>query len=350
MAAAGAQIPTMVYHQALGELTRAKQTLAVTGTHGKSSTTSMLAHIFVAAGFDPTALVGAPVPAWGGQNARVGKSPWFIVEADEYRDHFLALHAESAIITAIDFDHPDFFASLADVEESFSEFVSRLSTTGILIVPQAVVNQFPNIAWPAATRAVAAPTKPIDLVLPGAHMQFNAWLAIQLARHYGIDEQTARAALKEYPGLGRRFEQVGSLHNMTVISDYGHHPAEIAATLRAARERYPDRQILVIFEAHTPERLIQFGQAFAQALSLAEGVVLAPPFIPAGRSDALSGVSEALAALAQKLVEAGRAVQVAPDLPTLGRIMEDLAPAYDVAIAFSAGSVDSWLRTFVKQK
>jgi UDP-N-acetylmuramate--alanine ligase len=348
-AAQAAGIPTRIYHEALGELSRERRTLAVTGTHGKSSTTSMLAHIFVAAGRNPSALVGAPNSAWNNQNARVGASDLFIVEADEYRDHFLALRVESAIITSIDWDHPDWFTSLADVAQSFAAFVEKISTTGALIIPAVLAESWPVIRWPANTKVIQPPAELIDLVLPGKHMQYNAWLAIQMAAHYGIDETSARVALKKYPGLGRRFELLGRVGDMDIVSDYGHHPAEIAATLTAARERYGNDSICAIFEAHTRERLVHFGEAFFEALALADSVILAPPFIPAGRGQIQGEVADALRDLKGRLRQAGREVHSLDSVSQLSHLLTFLKRRHAVAIAFSAGSLDGTLRATVNK-
>lgn len=342
--------PTMVYHEALGSISQGMRTLAVTGTHGKSSTTSMLAHIFVAEGLDPTALVGAPVPAWEGMNARVGNSKWFIVEADEYREHFLAIQAESAIITAIDYDHPDFFTSLSDVESSFSKFLRKLSSGGALIVPAGIVQRWQTIPWPANTRAVGPPPTPIDLVLPGEHMQYNAWLAIAMAGVYGIDEAAARAALANYPGLGRRFELLGRVGAMDVVSDYGHHPREIEATLAAARSRYGETRICTVFEAHTGERLVHFFDAFCDALALADAIVLVPSFVPPGREGEHPSLKDTEKRLAECLKSRGKEVYEVKELAQISNILTSLSDRHALALGFSAGSLDGILRTCVKKE
>lgn len=345
--ARAAGVGVLKYHEALGELSNESKTLAVTGTHGKSSTTSMLAHIFWAAGLDPSALVGAASPAWGGQHARVGQGDYFIVEADDYRNHYLCLRVESAIITTIDLDHPDFFPTLEDVEKGFAAFVRRLSASGILVVPGQVRKKFRHIPWPKQTKAVDEPASFIDICLPGAHMQYNAWLAIQLAQHYGIAEDVARKALRLWPGLSRRFERLGKWEGMEVISDYAHHPREISATLKGARERYPKRRIGILFEAHTAERLTQYFDDFVSSLSLGDGVILAPVFMPAGRDTLQDETAELKTRLAKALERAQVTVLEAPSLAEMGQALAAARDKFDVIIAFSAGQLDSRLRAFV---
>ncbi len=344
-------VPTLPYHKALGRFAEGKRTVAITGTHGKSSTTAMVAHIFVAAGLDPTVLIGAANPAWDGEHARVGKGPYFIVEADEYRNHFHSLRPESAIITSIDFDHPDFFASLTAVTESFSTFIHNIVEPGVVVVSADVQQRFPSVAWPAPTSAVELPSPPIDVVLPGEHMQRNAALALALAHHYGIPEKKARHALRSFPGLGRRFEIIGSVEEMIVVSDYGHHPTEIAATLQAARTRYADTKVCVIFEAHTTERLETFREEFIQALAIANGVVIVQPYVPPGRSKTERDTAQAhLAHIQQELTRRGVDVMVLTEKTALATLLATLALTYGVTIGFSAGELDRELRSAVKDK
>lgn len=340
-------VPIKIYHEALADITHHVRTIAVTGTHGKSSTTSMLAHIFISVGRDPLALVGASIPAWNNTNARIGRGDHFIVEADEYRNHFLSLDVESAIITSIDFDHPDFFASLDEVKNSFSQFLAHVSLRGAVVVPVALMKEFPDLKWPAQTIPVQPPKISIALILPGRHMQYNAWLAIQMAMFYGVSESDARQALAHFNGLSRRFELIGRKLTMDIISDYGHHPKEIIATLKATRERYPEGKILTIFEAHTKERLIQFLPAFCEALVLADGIILAPVFVPSGRDAVESDATSALEQLTEYLNKSGKSVYRAMHLSDIGPVLNELASEFRVCIAFSAGRVDKTLRSIV---
>ena len=339
-------IPSLPYQEALGEFSRGFKTIAITGTHGKSSTTAFLAHILIAAGLDPAVLVGAPMPGFPGKHARFGKGNYFVVEADEYRQHFLALHPTHAIITAIDFDHPDYFASMQEVEEAYESFLQRVKKSGVVITQTDVQSTHPDLTWPKQTRLPSAEhIAQAPAPLPGQHMRRNAALAIAMAEELGVAREKAVAALASFPGLSRRFEVVGTLGDMTLISDYGHHPAEIAATLTAAREKYADKKIAAVFEAHMPERLDAFFDEFIEALSIADLVLVYPPFVPAGRS-------VKSADLAAKLLEGFHAANVPAeiirtpqDLPSaLNQIKKD----YDVALAFTAGTLDREVRKVVQ--
>lgn len=345
VAAAERGVAEASYPQALGIFARPFQTIAVAGTHGKSSTTAFLGHILIEAGLDPTVLVGARVPTWEGGNARLGASEWFVVEADEYRNHFLTLAPAHVIVTTIDFDHPDFFGSLADVEHTFAQLLSRVAPGGSVVTLADVRRKHAQLPWPASTILVDGEAADLPEPLPGAHMQRNAALAMRMAEGLGVSASAARAALKHFPGLGRRFERLGAVGAMTVISDYGHHPEEIRATLAGARRRYPGKKILALFEPHTESRLARFGEAFAQALAAADGVVLCPLFAVAGRDQEPTHASRDLA---PRLAALAIPTWVLPAYRALPEQLRDRATQFDVAIAFSAGALDGELRGWLQ--
>lgn len=322
-------IPVLPYQVALGELSKEFTTIAVTGTHGKSSTTAFLAHILIETGKDPTVLVGAPIPAWGG-GARVGRSDLFVVEADEYREHFLTLTPAHAIIVSVDFDHPDYFKSLEHVKEAYERF-KKLVAGAILTSEDLAAEDFVNVPAP----------------LPGTHMQQNAALAIKMAGILGVPREQATAALKTFPGMGRRFEKLGVIGSMEIYTDYGHHPREIEVTIAAARSSpaYAGRKrLLVVFEAHTLERLKVFFENFREVLSRADGVLLVPVFIPAGREHESAEALQKLQALQAELPKNTWRIDDYGDLP--GKLNE-LSTNFDVAFAFTAGRLDAELRKII---
>lgn len=333
----------VAYQTALGEFSREYTTIAVTGTHGKSSTTAFLAHILIENKLDPTVLLGANMPTLPGGHARLGKSKYFIVEADEYRRHFLELSPAHCIITSIDFDHPDAFSSLEDTEHAYSEFISKIQAGGRVIVPLGVMQSHPKVLWPGDTMSVPEEAaQNITLPIPGTHMQMNAALACEAAGLLGIDREQAREALKTFPGLSRRFELLGKIHGVEIRSDYGHHPTEIAATLAGARQLHPHARITAIFEAHMPLRLQTFFPAFITALASADTVLIVPPFVPPGRDN--SSATQDAQRLAQEITEKGTLATYIPDISELPDVLQG-----DIAIGFSAGTLDSHLRKIVKQ-
>lgn len=333
------------YHEFLGHITSHYHTLAVTGTHGKSSTTAFLAHILIEAGLDPTVVVGASMPSLPGKHARYGKGKYFVVEADEYRNHFYALAPNDIIITSIDYDHPDAFTGLADVEKSYEHFMQSLKPGGSVFVPETEHSAHQEILWPEDTNSIpASDGERIRVPLPGKHMRQNASLAVALAEKLGVDRKQAIESLATFPGLARRFELLGTLGEAEIRSDYGHHPAEIQATLQGAREFAPDAHIIALFEAHMPKRLHTFFDNFAAALAQADEVIITKPFIPTGRDEqSLEDAYRLKDAINAKNTPA----ECAFDDSQLAESIAQKKPC--IAIIFSAGTLDGRMRSIVKK-
>lgn len=356
IAAENQGVQQMPYHVALGEFSKQYKTIAITGTHGKSSTTAFLAHILTEAKMDPTILVGASLPWLQGNHSKLGGGEYFIVEADEYRKHFLELSPHHAIITSIDFDHPDAFSSIEDVEKAYEEFLSKLSPDGFLAIPETEKDAHPNISWPEEERIItiaSTHTEGITVPLPGNHMRMNAALAVAIAEKLGVHRASAITSLQSFPGLSRRFELLGRLGMCDIRSDYGHHPAELAATITGAREVYPDSFIVAVFEPHMPLRLQTFFAEFASALSSADAVIITEPFVPEGRDHEKS--DDALL-LHKKLTEQGKKslyVQQGENMAKelIDAILSLTKPVLQqsAAIIFSAGALDSKIRKSVKK-
>ncbi|MDA1169106.1 MAG: Mur ligase family protein [bacterium] len=338
-----AGIREVPYQKALGEFSCDYQTIAITGTHGKSSTTAFLAHICIEAMLDPVVLVGANMESLRGKHAQFGQGKYFIVEADEYRNHFLELFPAHSIITTIDFDHPDSFSSLQDTEKAYQKFISHLAPDGLLVIPEHEKMRHPSIVFPQQTTTVSdKDIIDIQTSLPGKHMRMNGALAVKLAEKIGIPRANAIASLKTFPGLSRRFELLGTYNGCDIRSDYGHHPAEISTTIEGAREVYPTARIVAVFEAHMPLRLRTFYSDFVNALSLADEIVIVPPFAPTGRDD--NGVDDAIQ-LKNDLLRAGKPAQYTEDSTEfLHHLQSD-----SIALLFSAGALDATVRNFVKK-
>ncbi len=279
------------------ELTAGKKTIAVAGTHGKTTTTGMIAVILANAGLDPTAVVGGIIPELNG-NARAGQGEYFIVEADEYDRAFLGLRPAIAVVTSIEMDHPDIYPDIDEVADAFRAFVGLVPAGGSLIgcgdserVRRAmasgraravsygfdVANDWragdvaPNpaggsdfVVWRGETCIGS-----FTLQIPGRHNVLNSLAALVVAQSAGVDVEVARAALASFRGAARRFEVKGEFGGVTVVDDYAHHPSEIRATLAAARSRYAGRTLWAVFQPHTFSRtqalLDDFGRAFDDA-------------------------------------------------------------------------------------
>ncbi len=342
-------IPSQSYQEALGHITENTELIAVTGTHGKSSTTAFLSHVAVESGLDPSVIVGASIPTWPGKHARLGASHIFIVEADEYREHFLHLKPRHIIITSIDFDHHDYFTSLEHVESAYQRFIDLLPSDGTLTIHADLPKAHPTLRLPQQTylvspEEVSAAPQP----LPGMHMQQNTALAIRLlSEQFSVLPETSVQALATFPGLGRRQETVGIYKGKQIISDYGHHPTEIAATLSALHQTTPKEHIAVVFEAHTLNRLETFGEDFVTALNGSHTVIIYPPYQPSGRSEDAANTTVLVEKLKNGLTEKGIIVHVLLDASELLSAVDSLDSSISHIIGFSAGKLDSQLREIV---
>lgn len=291
-------IPIIKRARLLGMLAQQKTSLAVAGSHGKSTTSGMLVTALAALGAGPSYFVGAVV-ASSGSNSAWSNGEHIVVEADEYDRSFWTLHPDIAIITNIEFDHPDIFTH-ESYDEAFARFASQVTPEGTLIVrgddpgvgrilpsldlaPFRVVTfgleseqdwQVIDIGDAWAVRPPDGPPIALDLLVPGKHNALNATAALAALDALGFERNRASAALGTFLGVGRRFERAGEAAGVTVIDDYAHHPTEIAATLQAARERFPERRIWAIFQPHTYSRTKALIDDFAAALAVADEIVL----------------------------------------------------------------------------
>ncbi|MSU54589.1 MAG: UDP-N-acetylmuramate--L-alanine ligase [Candidatus Staskawiczbacteria bacterium] len=226
------------YPEALGQLTREYTTIAISGSHGKSTTTAMTALALIAGGIDPTVIVGTKLKEFGNSNFRMGKSKYLVIEACEYDGSFLEYSPKIAVITNVDKEHIDYFKTFANVKKAFRDFAKKVPADGFLITEK-------NLPMKEA--------KNLKLQVPGQHNILNALSALSVARLLGVKDGISFKALSEFTGTWRRFE-ITKTEPYTVVSDYGHHPNEILATLTAAREKYPDKKIWVIFQPHQYQR------------------------------------------------------------------------------------------------
>ena len=313
-------LPMLSRAELLGQIMRNyKTSIAVSGTHGKTTTTSMFSSVLLAADADPTISVGGILEAIGG-NIRVGKSETFITEACEYTNSFLSFFPTMSIILNIEEDHMDFFKDLDDIRNSFRLFAKRLPKDGVLIINKEIKDyekitegleckvltygMDPSCSYHAENITFneqgfgefdvmhhSIPLGHIVLGVPGKHNVSNALAVIAAARKLGIPMEQIQAGLLGFSGTNRRFQYKGTLDGVTIIDDYAHHPTEIRATMEAAKN-YPHREIWCIFQPHTYTRTKAFFHEFAKSLSLADHIVLAD--IYAARETDTLGMSSAL--------------------------------------------------------
>ncbi len=363
MAAAAAHLPMLSRAELLGQIMRNYHTaIAVAGTHGKTTTTSMLSTVLMAADTDPTVSVGGILPEIGG-NIRVGKSGMFLTEACEYTNSFLSFHPTVGIILNIEEDHLDFFKDLADIRSSFSRFAALLPKDGLLVI-NGEIEKPEEICSGASARVVSyglggtetytaedisfnrtgcasfavlrkgRRLGAVTLSIPGLHNVSNALAAIAAASELGIGFAEITKGLADFHGTDRRFQYKGSVNGVTIIDDYAHHPTEITATLKTA-ELCPRRELWCVFQPHTYSRTKALLPAFAQALAHADHVVLADIY-PARETDDLGISSRTLQAEIQKL---GKTCEYFPSFGEIEKFLLKNCMHGDLLITMGAGDV-----------
>ncbi|OVZ56631.1 UDP-N-acetylmuramate--L-alanine ligase [Pigmentiphaga sp. NML080357] len=378
IAARNKRIPVVPRAVMLAELMRLKRGIAVAGTHGKTTTTSLVASVLAAGGLDPTFVIGGRLNS-AGANAKLGQGEFIVVEADESDASFLNLLPVMSVITNIDADHMDTYGhDFARLKSAFVEFTQRMPFygTAVLCIDDANVREIlPFVSRPVTTygfaadaqvravdvradgprmcftvmrrdRQVELPPLDITLNLPGEHNVRNALATIAVATELGVPDDAIREALAAFRGVNRRFTHAGVFPvaaehgggSFTLIDDYGHHPVEMAATLAAARGAYPDQRIVLAFQPHRYTRTRDCFEDFVKVLGTADALLLAevyaagePPIVAAdGRS------------LARAVRVAGRVEPVfVEDIADMPRTIVDFARDGDVVIAMGAGSIGS---------
>ncbi|MCI8296860.1 MAG: UDP-N-acetylmuramate--L-alanine ligase [Lachnospiraceae bacterium] len=358
------KIPMLTRAELLGEMMRNYQNAVnIAGTHGKTTTTSMLTDILLAAGTDPTVTVGGILHDIGG-NIRVGGAEYFVAEACEYTNSFLSFFPTMEIILNIEADHLDFFKDLEDIRHSFRLFAEKLDEKGILIINsdiqdvEALVEGLPCQVVtfgrdPARSRYSAAAITydqvgngsytllidgaeagQIQLHVPGEHNIYNSLSAVAAAMSFGIPLEKIQEGLLRFTGTERRFEKKGVVGGVTVIDDYAHHPQEIRATLAAAK-RYPHKKLWCVFQPHTYTRTAALLDEFAEALLEADEVVLAD--IYAAREVNTIGISSADIAI--KIAEAGGKACYIPSFDEIETFLLKKCVPGDLLITMGAGDI-----------
>jgi UDP-N-acetylmuramate--alanine ligase len=367
----------------LAEITTLRRCIAVTGTHGKTTTTSMVVHALRGCGMDPGYLVGGDLRSTG-SNAGWGSGEWVVVEADESDRSLLKLHPDVAVLTNAELDHHATYASQADVNETFRAFLAR-ATGGVVVWDR------PELRALASSGAAAAPDGPpttvapvtvadtgttatrvevvpfdvpdpqldadgvrfawrgisVRLKIPGAHNALNAAAALEACRLAGADPQQAAQALEDFQGAGRRFERLGSTPTgAEVYDDYAHHPTEVAATIAAARTLEPGR-VVAVFQPHLYSRTRALARDFGRALAQADLVVVLDVYHARERPEDFPGVDGKLIADAAADAANGRAVAWLPRFDDAERFLEAQLRDGDACLAMGAGDVDELARRLV---
>ncbi len=335
------RVPLVSYPEMLGLISKDKFTIAVAGTHGKTTTTAMIGKMLVDAGMSPTVIVGSFIKDNFGNrtNFVAGTSKYFVVEACEYRRSFLNIRPTIAVITNIDNDHLDYYKDIPDIAKAFREFIGSMSRTGYVVtdaknknVKLATKNVTPKVVDFAAFRESG-----LKLKVPGAHNKENAAAALAVSHLLGIDKKKALRSLETFAGTWRRFEYKGNTATGAVVyDDYGHHPTEIKATLAGARELYPKARLVVAFQPHLYSRTKLLLNDFAHAFRAADEVVLAPIY-PAREAPDPAISSELLAA---RLNAAGTKALSFRSLAEVEKRLSETLGKGDVLLTLGAGETN----------
>ena len=366
------RLPVVRRAEMLAELMRFKSCVSIAGTHGKTTTTSLVATLLDAGGLDPTVINGGIINAYG-TNARMGESDWMVVEADESDGTFLKLPSDVAIITNIDPDHLDHFKTFDAIKDAFRAFVENLPFYGFAVMcidhpvvqdlvgkiedrrvitygenPQADVRliDIDQKGGRSKFRVLIRDRRPgfrleldeLEMPMPGKHNALNATAAIAVAHELGISPEDIRKGIAGFGGVKRRFTRTGEWNGVTVFDDYGHHPVEIRAVLKAARAS-TDGQVIAVVQPHRYSRLHSLFDDFSACFNDADHVVVAPvyaageqPIEGADHDDLVSGIR----------ARGHRSVQAMDDPKELAGMVRDLAKAGDYVICLGAGNITQW--------
>jgi UDP-N-acetylmuramate--alanine ligase len=372
-AARSAGIPVIKRAEMLAEVMRVKRGIAIAGTHGKTTTTSMTGAVLMAAGLDPTIIVGGRMREVG--TARLGHGEYLVAEADEFDRSFLALSPMLAVVNNIDLEHLDTYRDLADIQETFARFARSVPFFGAAILglddpnvqeirplvsrrvvtfgltPQADVTVRDLALERAGSRFVVTAGRdfmgPIALRVPGLHNVKNALGALAVARELSIPFGIAARALEAFAGVIRRFEKKGERCGVVVIDDYAHHPTEVTATLAAARQSYPDRRLVALFQPHLYSRTKDFATAFGAAFLNADVLLVTPVY--GSREAPREGVTGALVADAAT-ARGHRAARYVPDRADIGGVLDEGLKEGDLLLTMGAGDVNQFGEEFLRKE
>ena len=365
-------IPVVRRAEMLAELMRLKWSVAVAGTHGKTTTTSMVAAVLDGAGLDPTVINGGIINAYG-TNARLGEGDWMVVEADESDGSFVKLPATVAVVTNIDPEHMEFYGDFDAVRDAYRTFLENLPFYGFAALcldhaevqalvgrisdrrivtygmsPQAEIRAYDvrpdalgsvfNVAISDRQSGASQTFENLRLPMLGAHNVQNALAAIAIAREMKLPEQTIRAALSSFEGVKRRFTKTGVIDGITVIDDYGHHPVEISAVLKSARDAYTGR-IIAVVQPHRFTRLRDLFEDFCSCFNDADAVIVAP--VHAAGETPIAGFDRD--SLIDGLRTRGLRQVMALEAPEqLAELVGPLAAPGDLVVCLGAGTITNW--------
>lgn len=384
-------IPEMNYFEFLGEMSRDKFTIAVSGTHGKSTTTALLGQMLALGDLDPTVIVGSKTKAFDNGNLRHGRTKYFVVEACEHEAHMLNLRPKAIILTNIEEDHLDFYSGMEEIKETFLKYIKLLPDGGLLIangddqiirniIELSGINKYgarPNVkvitygiennsdVRAINLRIVDLPSETggksmeryqrfevargLDglgefvLKIPGKFNVYNALAAISCALYFGVPLYKIKSMLKEFDGIWRRFEKLGEKNGVVFISDYGHHPTAVRETLKAAKDFYPNRRIVLAFQPHQKRRTQKLFNEFVECFDDADVLILNEIYNVPGREDSDEKISSMdlieKARERNKKRTASQEIYYGENLEETKKMILDNAKRGDVVIIMGAGDI-----------
>jgi UDP-N-acetylmuramate--alanine ligase len=362
-------IKTWSYFDFLGELSKNKKTIVVTGTHGKSSTTSLIAVMMIRAGLDPTVFVGTKIKDLE-SNFRLGKSEYLVVEGCEYQANMLKLNPDLIGLPSIDLDHLDFYKDLDDIKATFQKFIDRLKNKENLVYNQDNQNlnslqKSPEalaVSLNSESELRARDVKKVEngqnfnlylkdkkLVnietnLPGDYNLTNILIASGLALKLGIKSEIISQTIEEFKGLWRRFEIIGEWNSNLIISDYAHHPEELKSLLKGTREFYPQKKIVAVFQPHQEDRTQKLFNDFLDSFKDADDVIIYPIYEVAGRRSEKSKSSEDLVKEIKK--KDGQNIYYLDTYEKLKKHLENYQDS--IILIIGAGDIDNFARHYLK--
>lgn len=354
-------IPTNSYPQSIGELTKMYRTIAIAGAHGKSTTTALIALILEHAKFDPTVIIGTKLKEFGNKNFRKGTSDYLVLEADEWKASFLNYFPYAALITNIDREHLDYYKNLNAIKKAFLQFIEHVNPEGFVVLNKDNALLWgmrqkikrPVVWYSLNDKERSAIEKKIKIA--GLHNLSNAIGAYTLARALGIKKKTIIEAISKYQGSWRRMEYRGKFKNAAIYDDYAHHPAEIAATIAAFKNKLPDSKIICVFQPHQRERLKLLFKDFTKAFNGADTLILWEVYDVAGREEEKNNISS------KKLAQAierrtKKIIPVVKNMNELKNALETILrhptsvirPQSSVIIMMGAGNINEQTEKLIK--
>ncbi|MFC1686665.1 UDP-N-acetylmuramate--L-alanine ligase [Patescibacteria group bacterium] len=361
------KIKCFSYPEALAELVNKNFGIAVTGTHGKTSTTAMLGKVLVDSGIDPTVVVGSNLKEFKG-NAYAGKSKYFVFEACEYKNSFLNYKPQIAVVTNVELDHPDVFKNIDQMREAYEKFLQNLPKDGLLIYwaddPQlqkitkdfdrkAIKYGLKNKSFDFSADNIKTEDQKMifevfekeksigefELQVPGEHNILNALAVISVARHLDVDLNKIKESLKSFQGSWRRLSKRAEINDILILDDYGHHPTEVKATLKAAKQFYPDRRVWCVYQPHHHDRTEALFNDFIPAFDNADVVLMTEIYTVSGREDKDEKHDVSSKDLYEKIKKRHKEIYYQPTLDKTEQFLaENLKPG-DVCILMGAGDI-----------